>query len=425
MRVVCAPKGHADLKGKVRDKAVVLYAQPQKDAQGSAGEAVFNQIRKHRLSPPARAWDLLSIALSVVAADGGIERKHSPDGWTREIQMRIALADAAFWNQQRPVVEEMLRFLTTDIWSLEFVDGGMLPAPPTDAAVLKESCAALLSGGIDSLVGALDLAAAKKRPYLVSQVSDGDKQNQKFFASQAGGGLSHLQLNHNADIPGPGERSQRSRSVVFFAYGVLAATSLAAYQKGSNVVLFASENGLISINPALTPARIGSLSTRTTHPVYLALFQRLLDAAGLRVAIKNPYQFNTKGEMLAESPAQDFLMKYAHTATSCGRYGTFGYRHCGRCMPCLIRRAAFHAWGVSDGTTYVYGQLGKSDSDHAGFDDVRAAAMAVATMKATGIDSVLGASLTSTYLPDPSPYAKTAARGLEELGAFLSAQGVK
>jgi TatD DNase family protein len=36
-----------------------------------------------------------------------------------------------------------------------------------------------------------------------------------------------------------------------------------------------------------------------------------------------------------------FLVKFAHTSTSCGRYGTFGYQHCGRYVPCLIRRAAF------------------------------------------------------------------------------------
>ncbi len=421
MRIVCAPKGHPELKGKVRDCGLVLYAQPQKDGQGSAGEAVFNQLRRHKLAPPARAWDLLSIALSVVAADGGIERRHSPDGWTREIELRIAVADAPFWSNQKQLLESLLNFLTTDIWTLNFTDGGMLPVPPKDAAAPQESCVALLSGGVDSLVGALDLAAAKEKPYLVSQVSDGDKQQQVFFASQIGGGLSHIQLNHNADIPGPGERSQRSRSIVFFAYGVLVASSLAAYRKGKDAILYACENGLISINPSLTPARLGSLSTRTTHPTYLALFQQVLSAAGLRVAIENPYQFKTKGEMLAESNAQTFLSKYAYTATSCGRYGTFGYRHCGRCMPCLIRRAAFHHWGTKDQTKYVYDKL----KSHAGFDDVRAAAMAVHTLRQQGIQEIIGSSLTSVHLPDPGKHIDTVKRGFEELGAFLSAQGVK
>jgi hypothetical protein len=94
-------------------------------------------------------------------------------------------------------------------------------------------------------------------------------------------------------------------------------------------------------------------------------------------------------------------------------------------MPCLIRRAAFHRWGVVDRTDYVYRKLGKNDSDHSGFDDVRAAGMAVATLGAEGIGAVLGASVTSPLISAPLKYEQTAARGLQELGAFLGAQGVK
>lgn len=424
MRFVCAPADHRDLVGKVRDVGVVLYDQPQKAGQGSAGGAVFGQIRRRKSQPASKAWDLLSIALAVVAADGRVERKKSVDGWTRTIDLRVAVDDAGFWSAKKELVEAVLRFLTTDIWTLEFADEGMLPAPPKKPFMPSQQCVALLSGGLDSLVGGLDLAAAGAKPYLVSQVSDGDKQNQTFFALMIGGEQAHLQLNHNAQCPGPNERSQRSRSFVFFAYGVLAATALARYHKGDKVTLYASENGLIGINPPLTPARLGSLSTRTMHPIYLALLQQLLDAAGLRVEIENPYRFKTKGEMLAGCADQDFLTKYAHTATSCGRFGTFKRKHCGRCVPCLIRRAAFETWGVKDKTKYVFGNLGRNNSDHAGYDDVRSAAMAVALAK-SDIESVLGASLSSPLVPDPAQYRQAVQKGLKELGAFLAGQGVK
>jgi hypothetical protein len=161
------------------------------------------------------------------------------------------------------------------------------------------------------------------------------------------------------------------------------------------------------------------------HPVYLAQLQKLLDAAGLHVLIENPYRFKTKGEMLAECADQDFLVKNAHTSTSCGRYGTFGYKHCGRCLPCLIRRASFHAWGQKDKTKYVYDKLGKSDGDHAGYDDVRSASMAIAEAKSDGLDSVIGASLSSPLIGDPKDYEDVVRRGLDELAAFLAGQGVK
>ena len=215
-------------------------------------------------------------------------------------------------------------------------------------------------------MGAIQLVKAHaKNPYAVSQVSRGDKQKQSFFASSIGPGLAHLQLNHNADCPGQNERSQRARSIVFLAYGVLLATALKRYHDGERVTVYVCENGFISINPPLTGARLGSLSTRTTHPLYITLFQRLLDAAGLRVTLRNPYQFSTKGEMLRACADQAFLRGHAHTTTSCGRYARNRYRHCGRCFPCLVRRAAFHAWGVRDETLYVFSELSRNDRNHA------------------------------------------------------------
>ena len=425
MKLVCAPPDHPDLAGKTGDMSIVLYGQPQKQGQGSAGAAVLDQIRRQRLHPSPKAWDFLSIALSVVAADGGVLRAKSTDGWTRSIDLRIAVNDPVFWTEHTELLQDMLRFLTTDKWTLEFTGNGILPAPPKAVFRPAEKCVALLSGGLDSLVGALDLAASGTKPFLVSQVATGDKENQKYFASKIGGGLTHLQLNHNATCPGPNERSQRSRSIVFYAYGIAAATALDCYNKGDEAKLYASENGLISINPPLTPARLGSLSTRTTHPIFIAMLQKLLDAAGLRVKIHNPYQFKTKGEMLTGCSDQEFLVKFAYTSTSCGRYGTFGYQHCGRCVPCLIRRAAFLRWGVEDKTKYRYSKLGKNNSEHARFDDVRSAAMGVATVNSEGVDSVIGASLTSSRLPNSSPYREVVKRGLLEVGKFLADQGVK
>lgn len=186
-----------------------------------------------------------------------------------------------------------------------------------------------------------------------------------------------------------------------------------------------SENSLISINPPLTPARIGSLSTRTTHPVFLGLFKELLEAAELRVNVRNPYQLKTKGEMLRECRDQAFLQKYAAETTSCGRFARNGWRHCGRCLPCLIRRAAFHRWGEEDKTVYVYADLSKDDSQHARFDDVRCAAMAAALVESEGIDSLSTTNLNALTMGDLTPYKTMLTRGIRELGQFLAAAGVR
>jgi hypothetical protein len=302
----------------------------------------------------------------------------------------------------------------------------VLPVPPKIPVVLSQDCVALLSGGLDSLIGAIDLTSREKLyPYVVSQVALGDKQKQIYFAQKIGGGMAHLQLNHVANFPGQNERSQRARSIVFLAYGVLLATSLKRYHDGGDVTLYVCENGLISINPPLTPGRIGSLSTRTTHPVYLGLLQQLFDDIGLCVKIHNPYQFMTKGEMLAQCSDQATLKKYAHLTTSCGRYARNAYTHCGRCVPCLIRRASFQKWKKKDKTKYVYEDLSKADSNHAGFDDVRSAGMAIEAVRLDGLAAWIGSSLDSALISDPAPYSETVSRGLTELAKFLKKVGVK
>jgi 7-cyano-7-deazaguanine synthase in queuosine biosynthesis len=427
MRVVCAPLTHGFGLRSSADLEIVLYSQADHQTRGAAGSGITDTIRRLKLRPAVRAWDLLSIALAVIAADTGVRRNESPDGWTRQIDLGVAVADAAFWTSQGSLIERLLRFLTNDVWRCTFSDGGLLPAPSRPPVLPAEDCVALLSGGLDSLVGVLDLVTReRRRPHVVSQVSQGDKKTQTQFAANIGGGLRHLQLNHNANCPGENERSQRARSIIFLAYGILAATALKRYQEGQVVTLYVCENGFISINPPLTTGRLGSLSTRTTHPVFLGLFQQLLDFAGLRVIVKNPYQFLTKGEMLACCADQDFLRKSAHRATSCGRFARNGYKHCGRCVPCLVRRAAFRAWGEIDKTLYVYRDLSRDSDDYARFDDVRSAAMAVAEVRAGGLDGwLLGTSLSAALLGNVAPYRQTIERGLEELGAFLDAAGVR
>lgn len=426
MKIVCASEEPTITLPSEGDLRVVLYGYADQPADASIGAAVLDTIKRLEIAPAPRAWDLLSIALSVIAADMSVRRNESPDGWTRQLQLQIAVNDPVFWSSQTELLAQQLRFLTTDRWRLEFLDGGILPAPPENPKRPQEDCVSLLSGGLDSLVGTLDLAKAdQKLPYLVSQVVRGDKGKQKFFASKIGGGLSHLQLNHNVHCPGENERSQRARSIIFLAYGVLVATALQRYADGHDVTLYVCENGFISVNPPLTGARLGSLSTRTTHPTFFESFQQLLRNADLRVTIENPYQFKTKGEMLSGCADQEFLKGNAKNTTSCGRFARNGYRQCGRCLPCLIRRSAFNAWSVRDDSDYVYNDLSRDDENHARFDDVRSAAMAVAQVRSEGLDSWLGTSLSSTTLGDVTPYRRTVERGLNEIGNFLDAMGVR
>jgi 7-cyano-7-deazaguanine synthase in queuosine biosynthesis len=424
MRLICGPDG-ANLPAAAGALNVTLYGRAGAVGRGCAGLAAKEDIRRRHLAPSARAWDFLTVALSVVTADFAKSRAGSPDGWTREFELDIAVVDPDFWATQAATLARVLQFLTTDRWTLRFHGGGLLPAPPRKVIYPPQECVTLLSGGLDSLIGTIDLSAAGRKPLVVSQIVRGDADKQERFAKHIGGGLNHLQLNHNVETPGKQEPSQRARSMMFIAFGVIAATSLKKYYDGQGVTLYVCENGFIALNPPLTGGRLGSLSTRTAHPEYLGRLQHIFNAAGLRVTLENPYAAKTKGEMLSACVDQIFLENEAVRSTSCGRYQHYNYHHCGRCVPCQVRRAAFLAWGRPDRTDYVFEALGKNDTDHAGFDDVRSVAMALAAVAADGLDVWMGNAVSSPFIADRAALRTMLERGISELKGLHQAYSVK
>jgi hypothetical protein len=125
--------------------------------------------------------------------------------------------------------------------------------------------------------------------------------------------------------------------------------------------------GLIALNVPLDQLRLGSNSTRTTHPYYIARWNELLRDLGIDATVSNPYWNKTKGEM-ARACSNDFLLKaIGSSALSCAHPANArhlgikgrGIEHCGYCLPCLIRRAALlSAWGAgNDATTYTVADL--------------------------------------------------------------------
>lgn len=424
MRILCAPTPFS-FDQHSTDLNVALYAQAPSPEFGCIGEAVSRAIRQRKLSPPARAWDFLSIALSCFAADLAGHRSRSPDGWTRQFDLCIAVNDATFWNSVKDELASTLQFLTTDIWSFEFVEGGYHPSPPSNAATQKGNCVALLSGGLDSLVGAIDLSSEGLSPVTISHIARGDRDKQEGFPKLIGGGLDSVLFGHGGKVPnGEAPASQRSRSIVFISYAVLVATCLESWPQNASTTCYVSENGFISLNPPLTDMRLGSLSTRTTHPTYFRRLQSIFNKAGFNLELKNKYSLKTKGEMLSGCKDQSLLKQLAHTSTSCGRFLHYNYTHCGRCVPCLVRRSSFLRWGHADQTAYLFDALGKDDDAHAGFDDVRAAAIACLTEEELGTKRWIGATLASSDIADTSHHVDMLQRGLAEIRLLLSTQGV-
>lgn len=335
----------------------------------------LNDLAQLGVYPSEIGVDVLILAAHVHAADTRISRtSESQDGWTREIRLIVPVSDPERWTAVAPIFVRMLNFLTGDRWSLAFRDRPhrftrVAPTRPARLFGPPFDNLALFSGGLDSLIGAIDALEGGRTPLLISHAGEGatsDAQSTIFNALQThyrGRSFDRLRLwmaFPDGFVRGSaGENTTRGRSFLFFALGVFAGSGL-----DTPFTLKVPENGLIAVNVPLDPLRLGALSTRTTHPFYIARWNDALRGLDLNGRIENSYWDRTKGEMVAACANGTLLRQLISSSLSCasptkGRWQGLGIQHCGYCLPCLIRRAAL-VTGLrpdSDPTVYTIDNL--------------------------------------------------------------------
>lgn len=403
--------------------------------------AAIEALAVHGMRPTEMGVDLAILAAHVHAADTRISRStESQDSWTREIRLVVPVSDPQRWHRAAPILVRALNFLTGDRWSVGFrarpkAFQHLIPATAPLSQPVFDGVS-LFSGGLDSLIGAIDELHTGKVPLLVSHAGEGASsaaQDTLFTALKAHyktSGVERLRVwmafpqGLVKDVPP--ENTTRGRSFLFFALGVFAGTGL-----GKPFVLRVPENGLIAVNVPLDHLRVGALSTRTTHPFYIARWNDLLHTLGVKARIENPYWDHTKGEMAAACLNPPLLRRLAPLSISCasptkGRWAGRGTEHCGHCLPCLIRRASLlAAFGVGgDSTTYTVANLRAAplDTMQACGEQVRSFQVAIQRLRAK---PHLAAMLVHKPGPLTDQPTRTAAladvyrRGLFEVDALL------
>jgi hypothetical protein len=346
----------------------------------SIGHRVRAEVRRFGRRVPQEAYDFLTVALAVTAADTFVNRENAADGWARDIELLVRVGSPAPWSAVTPILEEALKFLSGDTWKIVIQPNGPQSPPRQTRGRLVNmagrDCVSLFSGGLDSAIGALDLLGSGRRPLLVSHSYKGDSSRQEDILRMLPDQPSRFAANATPHAQGTYDITMRTRSLNFIAYGAVAASELAVRGTSQPLSLFVPENGQIALNPPLTMRRLGTLSTRTTHPHYLDLIQQVLDGLGIPAHIENPYALMTKGEMLKRHRNwAPFAGLAAHTV-SCGKWKRRN-QQCGRCVPCLIRRAAFHASNIVDATPYSSPDLGVVMANEHHRDDLLAMVLAV------------------------------------------------
>jgi 7-cyano-7-deazaguanine synthase in queuosine biosynthesis len=394
------------------------------------GNPAIDRIRRLGVQIPVQVMDFLSIALAVTAADTFVQRESSEDGWTRQLSLRLPLHEPSRWISLKKELESALHFLSGDIWDFEFCDGGYAPPKPYShhsrfhLIKLKGlDCVSLFSGGLDSAIGVIDLLTAGRTPLLISHAYKGDKSRQDQIAEKLNGRYSRFEINADPHIyQGMADITMRTRSLNFLAFAAVGACAVQEVSQQEKVDLFVPENGFISLNAPLTPRRIGSLSTRTTHPYFITSIQNIFDATGISCQIMNPYQFKTKGKMVSECSNKNLLSEIVESTVSCSHWKRKN-QQCGVCVPCIIRRAALHAGGVSRDADYTFQSLANVMNEIDRRDDLIALRIAIAQKSTLKIGTWIAK---SGPLPTDAfdNFKRVFKDGLDEVESYLLSENI-
>jgi 7-cyano-7-deazaguanine synthase in queuosine biosynthesis len=322
----------------------------------------FNCFTKFIIEPAPLSLDILYFTSIIYSIDKLIPRNKSVDNWSRDINVTVPVSNVIAWDGAKNELKKALDFLTSDNWIISFCKikrtyfqkkKNILPLN----ANIDSIC--LFSGGLDSLIGGINLAHEKDSILFISHVDNTGASSKiqqpllkKIKDTYPKKNIEQSRFHIFADASNEG--TTRGRSILFHGLALFHAMNLGIDK------IIAPENGVISINLPLTPSRTCSNSTKTMHPYFLNIFQIALIKLGINIKIENPYLLKTKGEMLSECKNHDLIYELATKTLSCSHGGghTKGWfrdsYNCGYCIPCTIRRASIHKFdnSLDVGTDY-------------------------------------------------------------------------
>ncbi len=398
--------------------------------------SILSELTKEKLSPSENAIDFINLSLGIYVFDQMVSREYfGYFSWNRYFKVYLPVADIEKWNKSKTHIENFLSFLSGDKWELyfrkrEFIYDDFNRIENN----IEKVC--LLSGGLDSFIGAVDLL--QNGTNSIAFVShhkggnSGDLSSQKelidllkteYPDSTISPNYFYVQALKEKDSLG--ETSQRARSIIFIALGLAVANSYS-----NEIPIIIPENGLISLNIPLTKTRNGSHSTKTTHPFFIEQINALFEILGINNKLINPYRFCTKGEMIIESNNIDFIKKHALKTISCSKAGLYVQRfhkkekHCGHCTPCIIRRAAmkkaaidcFNGNYVRDVLSGGFISYEKSSRDIIAF---KIALSRLSSNKKPLIFDLLKSGSIPSNAEELSKYIDVYKRGMKEVSDFL------
>lgn len=125
----------------------------------------FEEIYDRCKIPAETNLDFLLIASLCYVIDKTVSRSNAFDFWTRDLEVEFPVSNVSKWERAAKNFTEAINFLTGDIWSISFRKRKetLFQAPPPKRRrkikprLAKTEAVCSFSGGVDSLVGAVNL----------------------------------------------------------------------------------------------------------------------------------------------------------------------------------------------------------------------------------------------------------------------------
>lgn len=305
--------------------------------------------------------DLLEIAFVVYMADLHVPRL--PD-LSRNLNILMPVRHLETWCNVQSNLEKAVSFLGRDRVRFYFVrrKEARTTRPVFNPSENQSMRCCLLSGGIDSAVGALWSLDQGLDPLFVSHSSSGplskaQKAITTTLAQTFDKDLTHCVFPRGKStrrtgsyrLPGMpiSPMPQHLRSFLYLSIATAAAVELGI----DTVYMF--ENGPVALNPLISEAHI---NTRTAHPLFIQMFCNIVNTSfGIKLTIANPFVYRTKSSLCRYLKNKKLAAKILSSTISCLNYARvpanaklwfnltqFQGRHDGQCLPCILRRTATH-----------------------------------------------------------------------------------
>ncbi len=326
---------------------------------------------------PDAAEDLLDIAIAIYAADIAVMRGERED-WPREIELAVPVRQVDLWDELAPDMHRLTYELARDQFHLIFYESDREPRRDcADGARgrFEPDCVSMLSGGLDSLAGAVMLLETGRRPAWAIHrsgnpaVRTSQKAVLRALEAHWPGrsvarpcGVEPAPRGETAlPYPPPEERepSRRCRSLLFMALALAIAEAIGVRE------VFVPENGVLTAGLPFAASRAGSMSTHSTHPAALKLMNEIAQRAGLMGRLTNPFVYQTKSELIRDILAPNLSISEIQSTASCWAVGRAN-RQCGGCIPCLLRQIGM-AWAELPPEAHMVDPLTRP-SDYVGTD---------------------------------------------------------